>query len=309
MKKHLIQFGALCMALTAALSATAWAQNKEAQNKDDFVLVEGGTFTMGHEEPHQIKHMIPHEVTLTESFYMCIHEVTNKEYEEVMKKAPSKYKGDNRPVDQVSWYDAIEYCVQRSLNEGLTPCYKGSRKNGYTCDFSANGYRLPTEAEWEYAARGGKKDALDTDYSGSDDIDRVAWYEDNSGDKTHDVMTKAPNELGIYDMCGNVWEWCWDAEEPYEPGSVTNPTGSSEIKKDSWFVLRGGEFGFEPEYCTVFCRYEQVRDNDVIGFGFRVVRTASKEDLLAAQEANTSSESKASSKRPKAAPKRKKARK
>ena len=152
MKKHLIQLGALCMTLTLALASTAWAQNK-----DDFVLVEGGTFTMGHEEPHQIKYMIPHEVTLTESFYMCIHEVTNKEYEEVMKKNPSKYKGDNRPVDQISWYDAIEYCVQRSLNEGLTPCYKGSRKNGYTCDFSANGYRLPTEAEWEYAARGGKK--------------------------------------------------------------------------------------------------------------------------------------------------------
>ncbi|MBR3550336.1 MAG: formylglycine-generating enzyme family protein [Treponema sp.] len=288
MKKHLIQLGTLCMTLTLALASTAWAQNE-----DDFVLVEGGTFTMGHEEPHQIKYMIQHEVTLTESFYMCIHEVTNKEYEEVMKKNPSKFKGDNRPVDQISWYDAIEYCVQRSLNEGLTPCYKGSRKNGYTCDFNANGYRLPTEAEWEYAARGGKKDALDTDYSGSDDIDRVAWYEDNSGDKTHNVMTKAPNELGIYDMCGNVKEWCWDAWERLDdPSSVTNPTGRSKIDKDTFFILRGGEYDDEPEYCTVFDRSDDAPNRDVIGYGLRVVRTASKADLETAQEAEKPSEAK-----------------
>ena len=190
------------------------------------------------------------------SFYMWKTEVTQEQYQSVMGNNPSYFKGDNHPVEQVSWYDAVAYCNKRSEQEGLMPCYSGSGDN-ITCDFTANGYRLPTSEEWEYAAKGGK-DVQNYKFAGSNNIDEVTWYDGNSGDATHDVATKKPNTLDIYDMSGNVWEWCWTASGSYR-------------------VIRGGGYGsydFYDSDCTV-SGSSSVPSYSYSNVGFRVVRSSS----------------------------------
>jgi len=226
---------------------------------DNMVFVQGGTFQMGD----------THSITLSD-FYIGRHEVTQKDWKELMVSNPSSFKGDNLPVEKVSWYDAVEFCNKKSRTEGLTPCYTGSGKNT-KCNFSANGYRLPTEAEWEYAARGGTQ-SKGFKYSGSNNIDEVAWFQRNSENKVHPVGEKKPNELGIYDMSGNVWEWCsdWYDGQYYKNSSTHNPKGPESGKGR---VLRGGRWNTrEHEYKITFRNYEYPLTK--IGkLGFRIVKT------------------------------------
>ena len=186
------------------------------------VAVEGGTFTMGatsEQGSDAFSNEKPtHSVTLS-SYYIGQTEVTQKLWQAVMGSNPSNFKGDLRPVEKVSWNDCQEF-VDR-LNS-LT----GER------------FKLPTEAQWEYAARGGRKSS-GYKYAGSNDLGSVAWYSGNSGSQTHNVATKQPNELGIYDMSGNVEEWCRDRNGKYSSDSQQNPSGSnSGILR----VYRGGNW-------------------------------------------------------------------
>lgn len=182
-----------------------------------------------------------HQVTVS-SFMIGKYEVTQEQYKQVMGTNPSKFssgtKAPRRPVEQVSWYEAVAFCNRLSELEGLKKVYaiNGTDVKG---DFSWNGYRLPTEAEWEYAARGGSQSQGYT-YSGSNDAGSVAWHDGNSGNTTHPVGTNAPNELGLYDMSGNVWEWCWDwYKGGYEALPQRDPIG---VSSGGPRVNRGGSW-------------------------------------------------------------------
>ena len=201
----------------------------------EMVKVEAGTFMMGAtpemEKPNSDEKPV-HQVTLTNDYYMGKYEVTQALWQAVMGSNPSEYKGDNLPVEQVSWNDCQEFI---------------SKLNGLT----GRKFRLPTEAEWEYAARGGKK-SRSYQYSGSSNISDVAWYDGNSDSKTHPVGTKQANELGIYDMSGNVYEWCLDWYGSYSSSSQANPTGSDSGSKR---VYRGGSWYSLAWHCRLSYRY------------------------------------------------------
>ena len=210
----------------------------DSETQDDYsnmVFVKGGTFQMGTNNGYD--HEKPVHIVTVNYFYIGKYEVTQKEWKEVMGNNPSYFKGDDIPVEQVSWYDVVDFCNKKSDKEGLTRCYSGSGKNTQ-CNFNANGYRLPTEAEWEYAARGGNK-SNGYKYSGSNNCGDVAWYWGNSVSKTHPVGQKKTNELGIYDMSGNVWEWCWDWHDGnyYSNSPQNNPKGPGSGR---YRVSRGG---------------------------------------------------------------------
>ena len=189
----------------------------------DMVLVEAGTFTMGatpEQEDPSGDDLPVHQVTLTNDYYIGKTEVTQALWRAVMGNNPSSLEGDDKPVERVSWDDCQEFISKLNAATGQN-------------------FRLPTEAEWEFAARGGNK-SNHYQYSGSDNIDDVAWYGDNSDAETHDVATKKPNELGLYDMSGNVWEWCSDWYGDYSSSAQTNPTGANS---GSIRVVRGGSWG------------------------------------------------------------------
>ena len=216
------------------------------------IAVEGGTFLMGSPESDTEAYAVEkpqHEVTLS-NYYIGETEVTQELWKAVMGSNPSGFKGSKLPVEKVSWKDCQEFIGKLNAQTGKT-------------------FRLPTEAEWEYAARGGKKSKGYT-YSGSNAIGNVAWYSDNSGDITHEVGTKQANELGIYDMSGNVWEWCqdWFGKTYYENSSTTDPHGPVS---GTYRVLRGGSWFLSARYCRVAIRNYNSLDVRDLNFGLRLV--------------------------------------
>ena len=216
----------------------------------EMVRVEGGTFTIGataeqgsdadsDEKP-------THQVTLS-SYSIGKTEVTQALWQAVMGSNPSKFKGSNLPVEQVSWEDCQTFI--RKLNA-----------------LTGKNFRLPTEAEWEFAARGGNN-SRGYKYSGSNTLSNVAWYDDNSSNKTHPVATKAPNELGIYDMSGNVWEWCNDWYGSYSSSSQYNPTGPNSGSRR---VYRGGSWFDYARYCRVSNRLNSLPTSRDSHLGLRL---------------------------------------
>jgi len=250
------------------------------------VLVKAGTFQMGDEHGDLWDACRPvHTVKLTYDYYIGKYEVTFNEYdaycEDTGKEKPSIFDmgRGNRPVIYVSWNDAIKYCNLLSENEELSKAYdsRGNLLDKYgkpTTDITqVEGYRLPTEAEWEYAARGGHKSTEDYKYAGSNTVSSVAWYTENSNRKTHEVGQKAPNELGLYDMSGNVWEWCQDYRdrEYYDKSPRENPVN---LNSASDRVFRGGSWvNNAAEYCRVAYRDYYSPGNSRRNIGFRVART------------------------------------
>jgi formylglycine-generating enzyme required for sulfatase activity len=234
---------------------------REKRFAAEFVFVEGGTFQMGSpaSEADRKDNETPHQVTVG-SFYMGKYEVTQKEWREVMGNNPSDFRGDSLPVESVSWYDAVEYCNRRSQKEGLSPAYtivkdRSDPNNRNTDDSvrwqvtwnrNADGYRLPTEAEWEYACRAGTTTPFNTGNNiGADIANYDGNHPYNNGSKgvyrqtTTAAGSFPPNPWGLYDMHGNVWEWCWDWYEAYASGAQTDPTGAGA---GAYRVLRGGSW-------------------------------------------------------------------
>jgi formylglycine-generating enzyme required for sulfatase activity len=216
------------------------------------VWIAPGEFMMGSNDGQSNEKPI-HTVKITKGFYMGIYEVTQEQYQQAMGTNPSQFKGDdNLPVEMVSWDDAVEFCKKLSQKEGKT-------------------YRLPTEAEWEYACRAGTT----TQFSFGDDESQLgdcAWYNQNSGGKTHPVGEKKPNAWGLYDLHGNVWEWCqdWDAADWYSNGPTENPMNESHGDM-KYRVLRGSCcYGYSSS-CRVSTRYYGDPHRRVGSFGFRVV--------------------------------------
>lgn len=264
------------------------SQNLEGQQKQGLISlvdVEGGTFVMGNvngdydEKPE-------HPVTVS-SFRIGQTPITQGQWEKVMGTNPRYEKnriGEEYPVITVSWYDCLVFCNKLSLLEKLEPVYRlfGSPDpnkwgfipevedktwNSVEVAWNAHGYRLPTEAEWEYAARGGNESKKYL-YSGSNDVDEVAWYEDNN-DGCKPVALKKPNELGIYDMSGNVWEWVWDWWGEYSKEPMTDPLGPSSGRNR---VLRGGSWRSDASITSVSVRIDITPGNRHLDSGLRVIR-------------------------------------
>ena len=221
--------------------------------KLELVRVEAGSFEMSAKDGENDDNEVPHRATLTKDFYLGRTEVTQAQWRAVMGTNPSSFKGDDLPVEKVSWNDAMEFCGK--LNS------TGKAPRGWK-------FTLPTETQWEYAARGGKK-SKGYKYSGSNTIDDVAWYTFNSGIETHPVEQKKANELGLYDMSGNVWEWCLD-DWNRDSSKLTAEFTRGNDRSGSERVSRGGGCYDGAGFCRSAVRFSYVPGFRSGGLGFRV---------------------------------------
>ncbi|HAN90903.1 MAG TPA: hypothetical protein DCQ33_02335, partial [Nitrospira sp.] len=237
------------------------------------VKVPRGSFTMGSATTESGRNgdETQHSVTLTTDFWMADTELTQRQYRTLLGGNPSQFKGDDLPVENVSWIDAVTYCNALSVKEKLTPCYQiNGTTVGWADGVKCTGYRLPTEAEWEYAAR---SPAM-TIYAGSDSVDGVGWYETNSGSTTHAVKSKAANGRGLYDLSGNVWEWVWDwYQANYEALPSTDPMGPTVKPSLEYRVLRGGSWTNTAALARVALRNIDASTYRYSHIGFRFVRS------------------------------------
>jgi len=236
------------------------------------VEIPAGSFLMGSDRASTLSPV--HRVSL-DAFRMSATEITQAQFKSVMGYNPSYFTdNDNLPVEKTSWFEAVIFCNKLSALEGLDSCYTATEEEDYfgqkhrKCDYSKNGFRLPTEAEWEYACRAGTT----TKYCSGDDesdLERVGWYRNNCGHRTHRVAQKKPNARGLYDMHGNVWEWCNDwYYQNYNNSSSNNPTGP-ESGHDR--VLRGGSWPDNADYCLSANRCMIRPSYKNFAIGFRIV--------------------------------------
>ena len=259
--------------------------------------IPAGTFTMGSPttEPHRFIDEIQHQVTLS-GFKMGVYQVTQELYQAVMGTNPSYFHGGSgrepasgevqgrRPVERVSWYDALVFCNKLSVMEELSPAYSingstdpaawgtvptslsgNSTWNAAIVVSGSTGYRLPTEAQWEYACRAGTTTAYNT---GADISDDIGWYNSNSNNMMHEVGKKPANEWGLYDMHGNMYDWCWDWEGTYPSMAETDPTGPNS---GSGRVVRGGYFRASTRNIRSAYHTYSLPSSRYYGYGFRLV--------------------------------------
>jgi formylglycine-generating enzyme required for sulfatase activity len=248
------------------------------------VQVPAGEFMMGNDRGNPDE--APAHKVKVSAFLMDKFEVTHALFAKVQLSDPSHWQDNpQKPVERVRWRDAKRYCNERSLLEGLKPSYN-EKTVDWDCDFAANGYRLPTEAEWEYACRAGTDGPYD--FGRADKLRQYAWLGENSDQKTHPVGQKKPNGLGLCDLYGNVAEWCEDVYSPtyYKESPAADPHGPPNPGKDVKRVIRGGSWKSSPDQCAATARQgERTGDTDACFAtdfcGFRCVRRLGPEELPA----------------------------
>ncbi len=250
----------------------------------EMVKVSGGDFMIGANKKDQQaeKDEKPSRKITVSDFYMSKFEVTVWEWKEYVKatgeKMPPKQKwgwNNDFPITNITWEDAVEYCNWLSRKQGLTPAYS-KRGPRYVCDFDSNGFRLPTEAEWEYAAHGGKK-SKGYKYAGATDLELIAWYVSNSEGRPHAYGSKYKNELGIYDMSGNVWEWCWDFYKEthfkaVKKGMESDPSARGPRRGEKR-IVKGGSWDSKQSFLRISNKVATLPGNTYEFYGMRLVQT------------------------------------
>ena len=235
-------------------------------------LVRKGTFMMGalpDDHKATVLEQFRHEIKIEKDFYVGKYLVGQELWGAIMGKNPSRFKGEKHPVEQVSWFDCVKFCNKLSESKGLEPVYTIDDTN-VTCDWEVKGYRLLTEAEWEYSARGGNYHL----YAGNDDPEEVAWYRYNTGRTTHPVGEKKPNGYGLYDMSGNLEEWVWDYyhDKTYfkrrlATEAIVDPTGPETGKNR---VTRGGSWFADSNFLRLSVRYSNPPESRLNIHGLRL---------------------------------------
>jgi formylglycine-generating enzyme required for sulfatase activity len=246
------------------------------------ISLPGGEFLMGSDNGNADE--APAHKVKVSPFLIDKYEVTHEMFAKAQLPNPSHWQDNpKKPVERVRWRDAKLYCNERSLLEKLKPCYN-EKTPDFDCDYAANGYRLPTEAEWEYACRAGSDGAYD--FGQADKLRQFSWFADNAADKTHAIGEKKPNRWGIHDLYGNVSEWCEDVYSAtyYKESPPVDPPGPPNPGKDVKRVMRGGSWKASADMCRATLRQaERTGDSDACFFtdycGFRCVRRATPAEI------------------------------